>query len=82
MNTCHLTTVSRQPALACEVPTSPAFITTFQCIGQFIQNLIGEFTGGGLDTLATAATSLVGLGANLLFLFTKFFPIEVQVEPD
>lgn len=78
----HLQEVSRQPAPACEVPTAPDFITTFQCFGQFFQGILGTLTSGGFDTLASATTSMFGLLSSSLFLFLKNLPTNVELDID
>lgn len=65
----HLQHVSRQPAPACDIPTAPDFITTFQCLGQFILNLFTTLDTTGfaaLGDLAQAMSNFIGGEGGLL----------------
>lgn len=51
----HLHMISKGPAAACTVPVAPDFITTFQCIGEFLIGLIQAFTTSGAIASITSA---------------------------
>ncbi len=75
----HLQAMSKQPAQACTVPTTPDFITTFQCFGQFFQTIFGTLSASGFGTLTDVGLSVSGLLSTVLLLFSKGFPIETDL---
>jgi len=73
MTTSHLREVSKRPASACDIPTAPAFITTFQCIGQFIIDVLGQFNATGFANLGNIAVAISGVLGGASGLFTSLF---------
>lgn len=72
MTTSHLQVVSKQPAKACLIPTAPAFITTFQCLGQFILGVLTQFDGGGFAALGDLVVGFSNFLGGEGGLFTAF----------
>jgi hypothetical protein len=80
MHTRHIAMISKTPVVACEVPVVPDFITTFQCLGQFVLSLFDTLSTGGFAAIGNLAVS----GLNLLdgqfgSFFFKGFPFEFEV---